>query len=62
MQYHFRAIDAEGHARRAGLPAIRLYTQEIMVENIAIYARRGYVETRRAIEHGLPRVHMEKRL
>ena len=33
-----------------------------MVENIAIYARRGYVETRRATEHGLPRVHMEKRL
>ena len=61
---HGRALldFAEGHARRAGLPAIRLYTQEIMVENIAIYARRGYVETRRATEHGLPRVHMEKRL
>ncbi|SMO55987.1 GNAT family N-acetyltransferase [Paracoccus laeviglucosivorans] len=53
---------AEGHARAAHLPAIRLYTQEIMVENLAIYTRRGYVETHRATEDGLPRVFMEKRL
>ena len=53
---------AEGYARWAGLPEIRLYTQEIMTENVAIYAARGYVETRRAIEGGLPRIHMEKRL
>ena len=61
---HGRALldFAEGYAKWARLPAIRLYTQEIMVENIAIYCRRGYVETHRATEHGLPRIHMEKRL
>ncbi|HRM75164.1 MAG TPA: GNAT family N-acetyltransferase [Paracoccus sp. (in: a-proteobacteria)] len=61
---HGRALMdyAEGYARWAGLPAIRLYTQDIMVENIAIYSRRGYVETHRATEHGLRRIHMEKRL
>lgn len=53
---------AESHARRAGLPVVRLYTQEIMAENIAIYAARGYVETHRATELGLRRVYMEKRL
>jgi GNAT superfamily N-acetyltransferase len=53
---------AEGYASWASLPAIRLYTQEIMVENIAIYSRRGYVETHRATEHGLHRIYMEKRL
>ncbi|WP_062560888.1 GNAT family N-acetyltransferase [Paracoccus aminovorans] len=53
---------AESQARRAGLPVVRLYTQEIMAENIAIYAARGYVETHRATELGLRRVYMEKRL
>lgn len=53
---------AESHARRAGLPVVRLYTQEIMAENIAIYAARGYVETHRATELGLRRVYMEKRV
>ena len=53
---------AEGYARWAGLPAIRLYTQEIMIENIAIYTARGYAETHRATEHGLRRIYMEKRL
>lgn len=53
---------AEGYARWASLPAIRLYTQEIMVENIVIYSARGYVETHRATEQGLRRIHMEKRL
>ncbi|CAM3284542.1 L-amino acid N-acyltransferase YncA [Paracoccus aminovorans] len=53
---------AENRARQTGLPAMRLYTQEIMVENIAIYAARGYAETHRATELGLRRVYMEKRL
>lgn len=53
---------AESHARRAGLPVVRLYTQEIMARNIAIYAARGYAETHRATELGLRRVYMEKRL
>lgn len=53
---------AEAEAMRCGCPAIRLYTHEKMVENIAIYARRGYRETHRAEETGLARVFMVKRL
>lgn len=53
---------AEAQTRRARLPVVRLYTQEIMVENIAIYAARGYVETHRATEMGLRRVYMEKQV
>ncbi|WP_286896544.1 GNAT family N-acetyltransferase [Achromobacter sp. UBA2119] len=53
---------AEDSARRAGFSRIRLYTQEVMSENIAIYTRRGYVETHRATEIGLKRVFMQKTL
>lgn len=53
---------AETVARQAGYRRIRLYTQEAMVENIAIYQRYGYVETHRAEEIGLKRVFMTKRL
>lgn len=53
---------AENHARWAGFSTIRLYTQEIMTKNIALYTALGYVETHRATEDGLPRVYMEKRL
>ncbi|MCG7328329.1 GNAT family N-acetyltransferase [Achromobacter sp. ACRQX] len=53
---------AEDTARRAGFSCIRLYTQEVMTENIAIYTRRGYVETHRATEIGLKRVFMQKPL
>lgn len=53
---------AEDTARRAGFSRIRLYTQEVMTENIAIYTRRGYVETHRATEIGLKRVFMQKTL
>lgn len=53
---------AEDRARRLGLASIRLYTQEMMTENIAIYRRYGYVETHRATEIGLNRVFMRKPL
>lgn len=53
---------AEDAARRAGYDCIRLYTQEKMTENIAIYKRYGYVETHRAEEIGLKRVFMKKAL
>lgn len=53
---------AEDAAGQAGFSHIRLYTQEVMVENIAIYTRRGYVETHRATELGLNRVFMKKPL
>lgn len=53
---------AENAARQAGHASIRLYTQEKMIENIAIYTRYGYVETHRAEEIGLKRVFMRKAL
>ncbi|MFC0410621.1 GNAT family N-acetyltransferase [Roseomonas elaeocarpi] len=58
-----RLLDfAEQRAREAGHRAIRLYTNEAMTENIALYARRGYAETHRAEEKGLKRVFMRKPL
>lgn len=53
---------AESEARRRGYRCIRLYTHETMTENQAIYAKAGYRETHRAVEHGLRRVYMEKTL
>lgn len=53
---------AEQQALDAGYATIRLYTNEAMTENIALYSRRGYVETHRAEEHGLRRVYMSKAL
>lgn len=35
---------AEAAARRAGFDSIYLYTHEKMTENLALYARIGYVE------------------
>lgn len=53
---------AEQHAREADYPSIRLYTNEAMRENIALYTRRGFVETHRVEENGLRRVYMSKSL
>lgn len=53
---------AEAEARRRGHVEIRLYTHQGMAANIAIYGKRGYVETDRRVDHGLPRVFMAKRL
>jgi GNAT superfamily N-acetyltransferase len=53
---------AEQAARAAGYDAVRLYTHEMMVENIALYTRVGYVETHRIEEKGLRRVYMRKLL
>lgn len=53
---------AERVAIEAGYRSIRLYTNEAMVENIALYRRVGYVETHRAEEKGLRRVYMRKLL
>lgn len=55
-------VIAEEQAVDAGKPTVRLYTHEKMTENIALYARRGYVETHRATEHGFTRVFMSKTL
>jgi GNAT superfamily N-acetyltransferase len=53
---------AEAEARRRGLPEIRLYTNELMARNIALYAARGYAETERRQEKGFSRVFMAKRV
>ncbi len=53
---------AEDQARQAGYTAIRLYTNEHMVENIELYRRLGYEETRREHFVGSAIVHMAKRL
>lgn len=53
---------AEQSALAADCESIRLYTNEAMTENIALYSRIGYVETHRAEENGLRRVYMSKRL
>jgi ribosomal protein S18 acetylase RimI-like enzyme len=44
---------AEAEARSAGFDSVTLYTHERMTENLALYARIGYVEyDRRSIEGG----------
>jgi len=49
---------AVGEARRLGLPALSLYTNVAMTENLAMYRRIGFVETHRAMENGFNRVYM----
>ena len=39
---------------------LRLYTHELMVENIALYQRLGYREVERRQEDGFRRVFMRK--
>jgi len=53
---------AEDEARRQGYPALRLYTNEKMTENIAIYTRCGYRKTGRKSRRGFNVVFMRKRL
>ena len=53
---------AEERAEREGLPEVRLYTNEKMHENLAVYAKLGFEETGRGVDGGYPRVFMRKRL
>jgi GNAT superfamily N-acetyltransferase len=53
---------AELHAASRGLRRLSLYTNELMTENLAIYARLGYQEIARRTQHGYRRVYMEKLL
>jgi ribosomal protein S18 acetylase RimI-like enzyme len=53
---------AEGEAVRRGYDELRLYTHVLMVENIALYQRLGFVEIGRVQEKGFDRVYMAKRL
>jgi GNAT superfamily N-acetyltransferase len=49
---------AVSQADRLGLPALRLYTNALMSENLAMYAHIGFVETHRSVEEGFHRVYM----
>jgi GNAT superfamily N-acetyltransferase len=53
---------AEAEARRLGHAELRLYTHAMMSENIALYARLGFVETGRRHDAGYDRVFMTKPL
>lgn len=50
----------EDYARARRLEAIELYTNQLMIENIALYTKLGYRETHRATEDGFARVFMRK--
>lgn len=51
---------AEVKARRCGYKEIQLYTNQLMVENIAFYKKLGYRETGRRLDAGFKRVFMKK--
>jgi ribosomal protein S18 acetylase RimI-like enzyme len=53
---------AEERAEREGLPEVRLYTNEKMHENLAVYAKLGFEETGRRVDGGYRRVFLRKRL
>jgi ribosomal protein S18 acetylase RimI-like enzyme len=53
---------AEHHARQLGLPAITLYTNVRMTENLRYYPSLGYVETGRRQQEGFDRVFFRKSL
>jgi GNAT superfamily N-acetyltransferase len=51
---------AEEQARKHRIERLALYTNEVMTENQAIYARLGYREIDRRVEDGYRRIYMEK--
>jgi ribosomal protein S18 acetylase RimI-like enzyme len=53
---------AEAEARRAGFDSIHLYTHEKMTENLALYARIGYVEYDRRLHGDACLVYLRKPL
>jgi ribosomal protein S18 acetylase RimI-like enzyme len=54
--------EVERIAGQEGRHWARLYTNEAMVENLAYYPRRGYIETHRAEVDGFSRVFFAKRI
>ena len=53
---------AEERARDLGLSEIRLYTGQVMTQNLHYYPRHGYRETHRGYEDGHHRVYFSKLL
>lgn len=52
----------EEEARRRGYDTVELYTNEVMVENMALYERLGYLEIGRKQDRGYNRVFFRKAL
>lgn len=53
---------AEAEATRLGLPALRLFTNARMTENLRFYPRLGFRQIDARSEDGFDRVYFEKRL
>ncbi|KAM5347300.1 hypothetical protein ACJ41O_010305 [Fusarium nematophilum] len=53
---------AEGFAKARGRPALTLFTNIKMYENLGLYAKMGFVETERRTEAGYERVYFRKDL
>jgi ribosomal protein S18 acetylase RimI-like enzyme len=53
---------AERRAAELDLRELRLYTNQLMTENLALYPALGYTETRRRVEDGFARVYFSKRI
>jgi len=51
---------AERQALEQGLGKLTLYTNEVMTENLELYARLGFCEVGRCAEGGYRRVYLEK--
>lgn len=56
LEFAFMAAEA------AGLQEVRLYTNELMSENLLYYAKFGFIELNRVTENGYRRVYMSKSL
>ncbi len=53
---------AEAQASRLGFREVRLYTNELMTQNLTFYPRRGYLEVARGVQDGYRRVFFRKTL
>ena len=53
---------AERRAAQLGMAELRLYTNQLMTENLALYPALGYAETGRRAEDGFARVYFSKRI
>lgn len=53
---------AARQAARLCLPALQLYTNAAMTENLAMYAHLGFIETHRVMEDGFNRIYMRLNL
>ena len=48
--------------KEAGLQEVRLYTNELMVENLMYYPKFGFIVLNKSIENGYRRIYMSKSL